>query len=73
MVVNNEWRYLTMRALIERNGCIGCGLCADTCPAVFRMDDEGLAEVYTNPVPADEEDAATEAADNCPVSVITVE
>ena len=62
-----------MKAIIERNGCIGCGLCSDTCPAVFRMDDEGLAEVYTDPIPSDEEDAAVEAADNCPVSVITVE
>ena len=62
-----------MKAIIERNGCISCGLCADTCPAVFRMDDEGLAEVYTDPIPSGEVDAALEAADNCPVTVITVE
>ncbi|MHB8131200.1 MAG: ferredoxin [Mobilitalea sp.] len=62
-----------MKALIERNGCIGCGLCADTCPTVFRMDDEGLAEVYIDSVPSDSEDSAMEAADSCPVSVITVE
>jgi ferredoxin len=37
------------------------------------MDDEGLAEVYTDPIPADAEESAQEAADNCPVSVITVE
>jgi len=63
----------TVKAFVERNGCIGCGLCADTCPDVFRMDEDGLAEVYTNPVPSASEDAATEAADSCPVSVITVE
>lgn len=62
-----------MRAIIERNGCIGCGLCSDICPAVFKMDDEGLAVVYTTPIPSDAEDLAQEAADNCPVSVITVE
>jgi ferredoxin len=62
-----------MKALIERNGCIGCGLCADTCPTVFRMDDEGLAEVYVDSVPSDAEASAIEAADSCPVSVITVE
>ncbi len=62
-----------MKATIDRDGCIGCGLCSDTCPAVFRMDDEGLAEVYTDPVPSGEEDAAREAADGCPVAVITVE
>ena len=26
-------------------GCIGCGLCASTCPAVFEMDADGLAKV----------------------------
>lgn len=62
-----------MEAIIERNGCIGCGLCAETCPAVFRMDDEGLAEVYQKPIPPAEEKAALRAADDCPVTVITVE
>ena len=62
-----------MKATIDRDGCIGCGLCAETCTEVFRMDDEGLAEVYTDPVPTSSEASALEAADNCPVSVITVE
>lgn len=61
-----------MKASIDRDGCIGCGLCVDTCPEVFRMADDGLAEVYTSPVPSGAEDSATEAADGCPVSVITV-
>ena len=64
---------MTMKASIDRDGCIGCQLCAETCPEVFRMDDEGLAEVHTDPVPADAEESAQDAADNCPVGVITVE
>jgi len=62
-----------MKAMIDRNGCIGCELCTETCPAVFKMDEEGLAVVYTNPIPSDEEAAAVQAADNCPVSVITID
>lgn len=62
-----------MKAKIDREGCIGCGLCADTCPEVFRMADDGYAEVYIDPVPAECEGTATDAADNCPVSVISVE
>jgi len=62
-----------MQASIDRDNCIGCELCADTCPNVFRMAEDGCAEVYASPVPAGDEAAAQEAADNCPVSVITVE
>lgn len=62
-----------MKAYVERYGCIGCGLCSDTCPAVFRMDEEGLAEVYQTPVPQGEEKNVRQAADNCPVSVIMIE
>ncbi len=62
-----------MKAYVERNGCIGCGLCSDTCPAVFRMDAEGLAEAYTSPVPKEAEIAAKDAEAGCPVSVIFIE
>ena len=62
-----------MKAAIDRSGCIGCGLCADTCPQVFVMADDGLAEVISETVPADAQDSAVEAAEGCPVSVIKVE
>lgn len=62
-----------MRAEIEREGCIACGLCASICPDVFRMGDDGPAEVYVDIVANEVEDSAMEARDNCPVSVITVE
>jgi ferredoxin len=62
-----------MKAVIDRDGCISCGLCAETCPEVFRMADDGLAEVYVDEIPEEEEDAAAEAAEDCPVNVISVE
>lgn len=62
-----------MKASINRDGCIACELCESTCPAVFRMAKDGLAEVYVDPIPQTEEDSAKEARDNCPVSVITIE
>ena len=62
-----------MKTFINRDGCISCGLCAETCPEVFRMADDGLAEVYVDEVPENVEDSAKEAEDGCPVSVITVE
>ena len=62
-----------MKASIDRSGCIGCGLCTETCPSVFHMADDGLAEVTVATVPSADEAAAREAADGCPVNVITVE
>lgn len=62
-----------MKAVIDRDGCIACGLCAETCPEVFRIAEDGLAEVYVDEVPEEEEDAASEAAEDCPVNVISVE
>ncbi|HHT53888.1 MAG TPA: ferredoxin [Clostridiales bacterium] len=62
-----------MKASIDREGCIACGLCAEICPEVFRMADDGLAEVYVDTVPKEAENSAVEAQDSCPVSVIKVE
>lgn len=61
-----------MKAYIDRSGCIGCGLCAEIFPDVFRMGDDGLAEVYAQPNDGSA-DAAEEARINCPVSVISIE
>jgi len=61
-----------MKASIDKSGCIGCGLCVDTCPNVFAMADDGTAEVVAQPG-VDDKALALEAADNCPVSVITIE
>lgn len=62
-----------MKASIDRSGCIGCGLCPSICPEVFQMADDGLAETKVDEVPTGIEDTAREAAENCPVSVISVE
>lgn len=64
---------VNMKAYLDKSGCISCGLCVDICPEVFQMDDDGVAEVYVEDVPVEVEDAAVEAQDSCPVSVITVE
>lgn len=62
-----------MKAKIDRDGCISCGLCVSICPEVFRMGDDGPAKVYVETISSDAENSALEARDGCPVSVITVE
>ncbi|MEA4901312.1 ferredoxin [Desulfitobacterium sp.] len=61
-----------MYATIE-SGCIGCGSCEALCPEIFRLNDDGLAEAYVNPVPSELEEKAKEAANMCPVNVIILE
>ena len=46
----NSKGVVSMRAWIDRDGCISCGLCPTICPEVFRMADDGLAEVYVDEV-----------------------
>lgn len=58
-----------MTVTIDREGCIGCGLCAEICPEVFRIAEDGLAEAYEGPTETTA-DAVAEAAASCPVEVI---
>lgn len=62
-----------MKAMLDRSGCISCGLCTSICPEIFRMADDGIAEVYQEDVPEELEASAIEAQDSCPVAVIAVE
>jgi ferredoxin len=60
-----------MKATVTEE-CIGCELCCQVCPEVFEMGDE-YAEVKTDPVPSEQEDAVRQAAEECPTEAIVVE
>jgi len=53
---------------VDQDICISCNLCVDTAPEVFRINEDGVAEVY-DPVGASE-DTIQEAIDACPVACI---
>lgn len=54
------------------DSCIGCGLCASTCPEVFQLTDENVAKAGDAETAAELEADALEAKDNCPASAIEV-
>ena len=58
-----------MKAFVDQDTCIGCGLCCGMCDAVFRMNDVGKAEAYQAAGEENRSDVQS-AIDSCPVSAI---
>lgn len=61
-----------MKAVVDKDACISCGLCPSICPEVFEMEDDGKAGVTSDVVPKEVEDSAKEAESSCPTSAISV-
>ncbi len=62
-----------MRARVDTELCISCGLCPDICPEVFEMGEDDKARTKIDPVPPAAETTCREAADQCPSSAIQIE
>lgn len=61
-----------MKACVNRETCISCGLCVLTCPEIFSFDEEGIAKAtgqITDEIYAMAESART----SCPVDAIDIE
>ncbi|MBX7434943.1 ferredoxin [Mycobacterium sp. Y57] len=60
-----------MRVTVDENRCAGHGMCLTLCPEVFEMGEDGWAIADPGEVPAELEDAAREAIQNCPERAIS--
>jgi ferredoxin len=62
-----------LRVVADRSRCCGYGLCAQLCPQVFKLDENGLVYVASATVPPELEEEAREGAAACPAEALTVE
>ncbi|MBU3113709.1 ferredoxin [Clostridium lacusfryxellense] len=62
-----------MKAYVDKDTCIGCGLCPGICPEIFQMEDDGKAVASLDEVPENLVSSAKEAEEQCPVAAIIVE
>jgi ferredoxin len=53
---------------VDQDVCIGCGLCTNLVPEVFRLNDNGVSEPYNQS--GSDEAKIQEAIDSCPVNCI---
>ena len=61
-----------MKAIVDCDLCIGCGLCEESCPEVFRVVDEGCAQVLVDSPGHEQYECIQEAVEVCPTVAISV-
>jgi len=60
-----------VKAFVDPDICIGCGVCETIAPNVFQLSDGGFAVVIVDEVPAGTEGDVRQAAEECPEGAIS--
>jgi len=61
-----------MNIKINKEACIGCGTCSAVAPDIFRLTDDGKAEVISGDH-SGKEALVNQAKDSCPTQAISVD
>lgn len=62
-----------MKAIVNQEECISCGMCIDICPEVFSYNEEDKSQAIDEEVPDKLEEKTLEAKNSCPVDAIQAE
>ena len=63
-----------MEVRIDEELCTGCGLCEETCPDIFKMDeDKDIAVLIKTDYDEYDEECIQEAVESCPSEAIITE
>lgn len=62
-----------MKIIADRERCEGHGLCADTAPEVYDLDDDAVVVLLHGDVPPGLERRAEAGARVCPVAALRIE
>ena len=62
-----------MKAIVDEERFLGCGVCESTCPEVFELGDDNKAKVKVDPVPPALEESCREAVQACAEETIRIE
>ena len=61
-----------MKATVDKETCIACGLCVSVCPECFEIAEDGKAEFIVEDAPESANDEVKEAVEACPVVAISI-
>lgn len=60
------------KVVINKDKCLGCGMCVGSNSKVFNFDNDGLAKANNNEINDKNKDEINDIIDSCPVGAIEV-
>lgn len=62
-----------MKVKVNKEKCIGCGMCTGINEDVFKFDDDGLAKANNENINDENKETVEDAVNSCPVGAIEKE
>lgn len=63
---------MTMRIVVDRDRCIGTGICESIAADVFEVQDDGTLKLLASKVAPTDRDRMEQAVARCPTSALTI-